>query len=112
MTLLRVVVMQNPNYSNCQKVIFDVCVTRWLENLDGFSMFLTTLPYIVETLEVIGYQLHLDKYPEWHDWDAESKRRAVALLGNFFSVFIIIGKICFFFIALKKTETNKILSDR
>ena len=54
MTVVRVVVMQNLNYTNGQKVMFDLCVTRWLENLNGFSMSLTTLPYIVETLEVIG----------------------------------------------------------
>ena len=28
------------------KVLFDLCVKRWVENLDGFSMFLVTLPFI------------------------------------------------------------------
>ena len=50
MTLLREVVKQNPHYSRGQKVMFDLCVTRWVENLDGYSMFLVTLPFIVETI--------------------------------------------------------------
>ena len=43
----------------------DLCVTRWVENLDGYSTFLVTLPFIVETLEVIGHKLHMGKYQEW-----------------------------------------------
>ena len=49
------------------KVLFDLCVKRWVENLDGFSMFLVTLPFIVETLEVIGHKLHMEKYQEWKE---------------------------------------------
>ena len=40
MTLLQEVVQQNPNYSRQQKVIFNVCITRWVENLDGYNQFL------------------------------------------------------------------------
>ena len=54
---------QNPHFSRGQKVMFDVCVTRWVENMDGFNMFLVTYPYIVEALEVIAHKLHLEKYP-------------------------------------------------
>ena len=45
--------------------MFDSCVTRMVENLDGFSVFLVTLPFIVETLEVTAYKLHLEKNQEW-----------------------------------------------
>ena len=83
MTLLKEVVKQNPHYDRGQKVMFDLCVTRWVENLDGYSMFLVTLPFIVETLEVIGYKLHMEKYQEWKEWDIESSRRAASLLGIF-----------------------------
>ena len=47
--------------------MFDLYVTRWVDNLDGFSMFLVTLPFITETLEVIGHKLHLEKYQEWKE---------------------------------------------
>ena len=83
MTLLKEVVKQNPHYDRGQKVMFDLCVTRWVENLDGYSMFLVTLPFIVETLEVIDYKLHMEKYQEWKEWDKESRKRAASLLGIF-----------------------------
>ena len=45
-----------------QNVLFDLCVTRWVENLDGYSMFFVTLPFIVEPLEVTGHKLHIYIY--------------------------------------------------
>ena len=63
--------------------MFDLCVTRWVKNLDGYSIFLVTLPFIVETLEVIGYKLHLEKNQEWKEWDIESRKRATSLLCIF-----------------------------
>ena len=83
MTDLKEVVKQNPYFARGQKVMFDLCVTRRVENLDGYSIFLVTLPFIVETLEVIGYKLHMEKYQEWKEWDIESRRRAASLLGIF-----------------------------
>ena len=69
MTLLKEVVKQNPHYARGQKVMVDLCVTRWVENLDGYSMFLVILPFIVETFEFIGYKLYLEKYQQWKEWD-------------------------------------------
>ena len=76
MTLLKEIVKPNPHYARGQKVMFDLCVQRWVENLDGYNMFLVTLPFIVETFEVIGHKLHMKKYQEWKEWDIESRRRA------------------------------------
>ena len=39
----------------------------WVENLDGYSMFLVTLPFIIETLEVVGDKLHLEQHQEWEE---------------------------------------------
>ena len=80
MTLLKEAVHQNTHFSCRQKVMFDVCVTRWVENLDGFNMFLVTYPYIVEALEVSAHKLYLEKYPAWENWDQESRARASGLL--------------------------------
>ena len=82
MTLLQEVVQQNPNYSRQQKVIFNVCITRWVENLDGYNQFLLAYPYIAEALEVISDKLHLQKYPNCRQWDNESRRRTSALLAG------------------------------
>ena len=54
MSLLKKV-KQNPHYARGQKVMFDLRLTRWLDNLDGYSMFLVTLTFIIKILEVIGH---------------------------------------------------------
>ena len=43
MTLLQEVVQLNPNYSRQQKVIFNVCITCWVENLDGYNQFIISV---------------------------------------------------------------------
>lgn len=35
-------------------VMFDFDVARWVQNLDGYSMFLIALPFIIETLKLLG----------------------------------------------------------
>ena len=77
MKLLEEVAKQNLHYSS-QKVILNVCVTWWVENLDGYNHFLLTYPYIIEALEVIAHKLHLEKYLNWSDWDNESRRRVTS----------------------------------
>ena len=72
--IVREVVKQNPRYSS-QKVIFNVCITRWVENLDGYNHFLSTYPYIKEAFEEV-----YEKYLNWPDWDNESRRRATGAL--------------------------------
>ena len=54
----------NQYYENGQKVVFDVCVTRWVENVDGYERFLSATAYIVEALEVIAHKMHLERYPD------------------------------------------------
>ena len=72
-------------------MVFNVRVTRWVEYLDGYNLFLLAYPYIVETLEVIAHTLHLAKYPNWGTWDSESRSRASSLLSGLanFQFFIV-----------------------
>ena len=55
MTLLRKVVEGNHYYGNGQKVVFDICVTRWIENVDAYERFLSGIAYIAEALEVVAH---------------------------------------------------------
>ena len=75
--LLRDVVKNNPHFSEHQKPIFDICVTRWVENLDGYKMFLIVYAFIIEALEVMALKLHLEKYPEWSKFDQERRSRTI-----------------------------------
>ena len=59
MSLLSGVVKENPHFSEHQKPIFDICVTRWVENLDGYNKFLIVYPFIIEALQVMALKLHL-----------------------------------------------------
>ena len=64
MTLLKKVVEGNHHYGNKQKIVFDVCVTRWVENVDGYERFLPGIAYIFEALELIANKMYLEKYLE------------------------------------------------
>ena len=80
--LLREVVKQNSNYLKGQKVMFDSCVTRWLENLNSYSMFLTTFPYIIETRFTKITKITWKNTLNGGVGILDQKQRAVALLGN------------------------------
>ena len=90
MTLLKKVVEGNQHYRNGQKIVFDICLTRWVENVDGYERFLSAITYIVEALEVIAHKMHLEKYPDWGVWDTISRKRASACLGILVDIFFFI----------------------
>ena len=50
--LLKKIVERNQHYGNGQKIGFDICVTRWVENVDGYERFLLAITYIVKALKV------------------------------------------------------------
>ena len=104
MSLLRDVVENNPHFSEHQKPIFDICVIRWVENLDGYNMFLIVYAFIIEALEVMALKLHLEKYPEWSKFDQESRCRTIVLgsLRNF--CFLIVRTIMIKSVIYKKTN--------
>ena len=72
MRLLRGVVKKNPHFLEHQKLIIDICVTRWVEILDRYNMFLIVYPFIIEAFEVVALKLDLEKYTEWSIFDQES----------------------------------------
>ena len=80
-TLLKKVVEGNQDYGKGQKIVFDVCVARWVENIDDYERFLSDITYKVEALEVIAHKMHLEKYPVWGVWDIISRKRTSACLG-------------------------------
>ena len=59
--------------------LLNVCVTRWVENIDGWDRFSTAHPFLVKMCEVIlcgdpDYSLYND------NWPAEHKKNALAYL--------------------------------
>ena len=90
MTLLRKVVEENQHYGNGQKIVFDICLTRWVENVDGYERFLSAITYTVEVFEVIAHKMHLEKYPDWGVWDTTSRKRAITCLDILVDIFFFI----------------------
>ena len=58
--------------------LFNVCVTRWVENIDGWERFSTIHPFLVLLCESIVYGNV--EYPTYGEWSAEDKRNALAHL--------------------------------
>ena len=110
MTLLKeVVVNLNHHYPHGKNVVFDICVTRWVENMEGYELMIFALPYIIETFEVIALGLHLGKYPTWKQWDPDSRARANHLLSSMGSFdFVIVLTLIVKILDFLKGSTKKI----
>ena len=59
--------------------LLDICVSRWVENIDGWDRFSTAHPFLVKMCEVIlygdpDYSLYND------NWPAEHKNNSLAYL--------------------------------
>ena len=52
--LKKVVVNLNHHYPDGKKVVFYICVTRWVDNMPGYELMLLALPCIIETFDVIN----------------------------------------------------------
>ena len=51
MTLLKKVVEGNQHYGNGKKIIFEICMTSLVKNVDGYERFLSAIAYIVKFLK-------------------------------------------------------------
>ena len=59
--------------------LLNVCVTRWVENIDGWDRFSTAHPFLVKMCQVILYGD--PDYSIYNDnWPAEHKKIALAYL--------------------------------
>ena len=74
----------------------DPCKTRWAERQDAYRHFYQAYIFIAESLELIGYRQHLDKYGNtFGDWDTSSRSDAQQTLASittfeFITVFLTI----------------------
>ena len=79
-----------------RKPLLDLCKTRWAERQDAYQHFYQAYIFITESLELIGYKQHLDKYGStFADWDTSSRSDAQQTLASittfeFITVFLTI----------------------
>ena len=61
--------------------ILNVCITRWVENINGWERFCQTFPFLVEMLECIIYGTADSDFETYNDgWTGEDKTAALAQL--------------------------------
>ena len=59
--------------------LLNVCITRWVENIDGWERFSLCHPFLIQMCEAIVYgNSELEMYSD--NWPAEDKRNALAHL--------------------------------
>ena len=59
--------------------LLNVCITRWVENIDRWEQFSLCHPFLCEMCEVIIYGDRTGNYAMFSDnWSAEDKRNALA----------------------------------
>ena len=74
-----------------RKCILDLCKTRWAERHLAFQHFYQAFTFIVEGLEMIGYQLHIEEHGDtFGDWDSHNRSEAQQLLASITSFDFIV----------------------
>ena len=68
--LLELIIKHNITDDTKRKPLLDLCKTRWAERQDTYRHFYQAYIFIAESLELIGYRQHLDKYGNtFGDWE-------------------------------------------
>lgn len=69
-----------------------MCITRWVENIEGWERFALNHPYLIKMCEVIIYGN--SEYEKYNDgWSPEDKRNALAhlrALESFEFIYVLI----------------------
>ena len=59
--------------------LLNICITRWVENIDGWERFSLAHPFLVKMFEVILYGS--SDFPLFNDgWSSEDKQNALAYM--------------------------------
>ena len=66
-------------YASSRVSMLNTCITRWVENIDGWERSSLTHPYLIKMCEIILNGDH--DFPQYDDnWSAEDKRNVLAYL--------------------------------
>ncbi len=77
--LLKAIVSKRSQVGINRSSILNVCVTRWVENIDGWERFAQYHPFLIELCEVVLYGN--SEFSSFNDsWSAEDKKNALAHL--------------------------------
>jgi len=89
--VLELIVRHNVVDEAKRKPLLDVCRTRWAEWQSAYQHFYQAYIFITESLELIGYKRHMEKYgTTYSDWDTTSRSDAQQLLAGITSFEFIV----------------------
>ncbi len=75
--LLKAIISKRSQVGTNRSSILNVCITRWVENIDGWERFSQYHPFLIELCEVILYGN--SEFHNYNDgWSAEDKRNTLA----------------------------------
>ncbi|CAH1233169.1 Hypp621 [Branchiostoma lanceolatum] len=93
---LEKVIKHNIGDETKRKLLLDLCKTRRAERHNAYQHFYQACVFIVETLQMIAYSRHLDKYGDkYADWDTGNRSDAHQILKSitsyqFIVVFLVV----------------------
>ena len=68
------------SHPSSRRPLFNVCITRWVENKDGWERFSLAHPFMIKMFEAI--QFGNSEYPQYNDgWLPEDKQNALAFMN-------------------------------
>ncbi|SMN12515.1 hypothetical protein SPBRAN_1297 [uncultured Candidatus Thioglobus sp.] len=75
--LLKAIMQKGPQSGTNRVSLLNVCITRWVENIDGWERFSLCHPFLIKMCEVILYGDNT--FPMFNSgWTAEDKKNALA----------------------------------
>lgn len=78
--------------------ILNVCITRWVENIDGWKCFCLSYPFMIQMFEAIIYGTSESDFESYNDgWTADDKTNAMAHLKavtNFEFIYTLVSLQC------------------
>ena len=82
--LLKMIYSSGTQSTSNRCPLLNVCITRWVENIDGWECFSLSHPFLVQMCEVIMFgNSNFEMYNE--GWAVEDKRNAQAYLNTLMS---------------------------
>ena len=67
-------------HSSCRTPLFNVCITRWVENIDAWERFSLAHSFLIKMFEAI--QFGNNAYPQFNDgWLPQDKQNALAFMN-------------------------------
>ena len=78
--LLKAIVAEN-THSSSRNPLLNVCITQWVENIEGWERFAQAHPFLIKMCEIILYGS--GDFPQYKDgWTADDKKNALAHLKS------------------------------